>query len=63
MEGQQGAYGFSNLDDLLRSMQTGNMNGAKTPGNGGKNNGIIAQYGTDLTKLARQGKLDPMIRR
>lgn len=63
MEGQQGAYGFSNLDDLLRSMQTGNMNGAKTPGNGGKNNGIIAQYGTDLTKLARQGKLDPMIGR
>lgn len=63
MEGQQGAYGFGNLDDLLRSMQTGNMNGAKTPGNGGKNNGIIAQYGTDLTKLARQGKLDPMIGR
>ncbi|WP_395392177.1 ATP-dependent Clp protease ATP-binding subunit [Fructilactobacillus sanfranciscensis] len=63
MEGQQGAYGFSNLDDLLRSMQTGNMNGAKTPGNGGKNNGIIVQYGTDLTKLARQGKLDPMIGR
>ncbi len=60
MEGQQGAYGFGNIDDLLRSMQ---MNGPKNPGSNGKNNGIIAQYGTDLTKLARQGKLDPMIGR
>ncbi|WP_429971340.1 ATP-dependent Clp protease ATP-binding subunit [Fructilactobacillus sp. Tb1] len=63
MDGQQGAYGFGNLDDLLRSMQTGNMSGTKTPNNNGKNNSIIAQYGTDLTKLARQGKLDPMIGR
>ncbi|USS87231.1 ATP-dependent Clp protease ATP-binding subunit [Fructilactobacillus hinvesii] len=66
MEGQQGAYEFGNLDDLIRSMQGSNQNGAagsqgSNGGNGQK--GILATYGTDLTKLARAGKLDPVIGR
>ncbi|USS86367.1 ATP-dependent Clp protease ATP-binding subunit [Fructilactobacillus cliffordii] len=66
MEGQQGAYGFGNLDDLIRSMQGSNQNGATgTQGSNGNNDqkGILATYGTDLTKLARAGKLDPVIGR
>ncbi|USS90870.1 ATP-dependent Clp protease ATP-binding subunit [Fructilactobacillus carniphilus] len=66
MEGQQGAYGFGNLDDLIRSMQGSNQNGAtgtqSSNGNNGQK-GILATYGTDLTKLARAGKLDPVIGR
>ncbi|USS89432.1 ATP-dependent Clp protease ATP-binding subunit [Fructilactobacillus cliffordii] len=66
MEGQQGAYGFGNLDDLIRSMQGSNQNGATgMQGSNGNNDqkGILATYGTDLTKLARAGKLDPVIGR
>ncbi|USS92927.1 ATP-dependent Clp protease ATP-binding subunit [Fructilactobacillus ixorae] len=66
MEGQQGAYGFGNLDDLIRSMQGNNQNGAAgTQGSNGNHGqkGILATYGTDLTKLARTGNLDPVIGR
>ncbi|WP_413627044.1 ATP-dependent Clp protease ATP-binding subunit [Fructilactobacillus vespulae] len=64
MDGQQGAYGFGNLDDLIRSMQGGNMNGGNGKANdNGKKNTILDNYGTDLTALARKNKLDPMIGR
>ncbi|KRM91146.1 ATP-dependent Clp protease ATP-binding subunit [Fructilactobacillus florum] len=66
---EQGAYGFGNLDDFLRSIQGARMNegsGSQAAAKGNhnhNNNGILKTYGTDLTRLARAGKLDPVIGR
>ncbi|ANZ57981.1 ATP-dependent Clp protease ATP-binding subunit [Fructilactobacillus lindneri] len=63
MEGQQGAYGFGSLDDLLKSMQGGDSGSGnfQMPPQGPSS--ILKTYGTDLTKLARTGKLDPVVGR
>ncbi|KRK57050.1 ATP-dependent Clp protease ATP-binding subunit [Fructilactobacillus fructivorans] len=68
MEGQ-GSYGFGSLDDFLRAMQNGQVNDYQVPPQSGQGNGrngsksILSTYGTDLTKKAKAGKLDPVIGR
>ncbi len=73
----QDPFGFSNLDDIFRAMGGQNPNdanqfqqaqNAQQPqsqgGRGGRRgNGILAQYGVNLTDQARQGKIDPVIGR
>ena len=66
---------FSDFDDLFSALNgqnsnKNNQNGPMNRGNGsGSNNGnnrqnsILAQYGTDLTDLAKKGKIDPVIGR
>ena len=66
---------FSDFDDLFNALNgqnsnKNNQNGPMNRGNGsGGNNGnnrqnsILAQYGTDLTDLAKKGKIDPVIGR
>ncbi|MGX7033089.1 ATP-dependent Clp protease ATP-binding subunit [Pediococcus argentinicus] len=73
----QDPFGFGNLDDIFRAMQEGNVNQSQgnfnqsqqvpptqPGGNGGNNSGsLLGQYGLNLTDLARQGKIDPVIGR
>ena len=69
---------FSDFDDLFNALngqnsnQNNNLNNQNGPvnrGNGGNNgnnnrkNSILAQFGTDLTDLAKKGKIDPVIGR
>lgn len=71
-------FGFGNLDEIFRAMgqgtppDNGQMNFEQGPqtqmgGNGrGRNNGgkgLLAQFGINLTNLAKQGKVDPVIGR
>ncbi|GEO75006.1 ATP-dependent Clp protease ATP-binding subunit [Levilactobacillus namurensis] len=72
----QDPFGFGNLDDIFRAMQGGNSanqadyrqaanQGRPTQpaGNQGSGNGLLNQYGLNLTKLAKDGKIDPVIGR
>ncbi|BAP85252.1 ATP-dependent Clp protease ATP-binding protein [Paucilactobacillus hokkaidonensis JCM 18461] len=74
----QNPFGFGNLDDLLRSMQQGQGAGNEQPnqqafsnqtqaqngqGGGKGNGGLLAQFGTNLTEMAKAGKIDPVIGR
>ncbi|MCW3779405.1 ATP-dependent Clp protease ATP-binding subunit [Levilactobacillus namurensis] len=72
----QDPFGFGNLDDIFRAMQGGNSanqadyrqaanQGRPTQpaGNQGSGNGLLSQYGLNLTKLAKDGKIDPVIGR
>lgn len=74
----QNPFGFGNLDDLLRSMQQGqgagneqanqqafsNQAQAQNGQGGGKGNGgLLAQFGMNLTEMAKAGKIDPVIGR
>ncbi|WP_083195942.1 ATP-dependent Clp protease ATP-binding subunit [Pediococcus claussenii] len=71
----QDPFGFGNLDDIFRAMQNGNVeqpegfNQRQVPPTqgerGGGNNGgsLLAQYGLNMTDLAKQGKIDPVIGR
>lgn len=66
---------FSDFDDLFSALNgqnynKNNQNGPMNRGNGGRNNNgnnrqnsVLAQYGTDLTDLAKKGKIDPVIGR
>ncbi|QNQ80751.1 ATP-dependent Clp protease ATP-binding subunit [Lactobacillus sp. PV034] len=67
---------FSDFDDLFsalngqNSTQNNNQNGPINQGNGrtprnnqNRNNSILSQFGTDLTDLAKKGKIDPVIGR
>lgn len=67
-------FGFGSLEDFMNAMNnmqsqaTGangqNMNGQSQRQGGGRNRkGILGQYGINLTDLARQGKIDPVIGR
>ena len=69
-------FGFSNMEDFMNAMnnmqsQAANQNmggnrarGQRRDGNGGRNGkGLLGQYGINLTELARQGKIDPVIGR
>ncbi|APT18904.1 negative regulator of genetic competence clpc mecb [Amylolactobacillus amylotrophicus DSM 20534] len=70
-------FGFSSIDDLFNQLngaqQENNLNGQPTserPTQAGRNGGgnkrgnsILAQFGVDLTELARTGKIDPVIGR
>lgn len=67
--------GFENLDDFMRAMnnmaanQNANLNSdqdnrqRQTSGGGRKGKGLLGQYGINMTDLARQGKIDPVIGR
>ncbi|WP_125766843.1 ATP-dependent Clp protease ATP-binding subunit [Lapidilactobacillus wuchangensis] len=74
----QDPFGFSSLDDIFNAMgQQPNNNDAAfqqqqraqqaQPGQGGRGgrrgNGVLAQFGVNLTDQARQGKIDPVIGR
>ena len=70
-------FGFSNMEDFMNAMnnmqnQAANQGGMgasrargqRQGGNGGRNGkGLLSQYGINLTELARQGKIDPVIGR
>jgi ATP-dependent Clp protease ATP-binding subunit ClpE len=72
-------YGFSSFEDLFNAMNGGNAqpnNGFEQQGpqtqagagggnNGGRRggNGVLDQYGVDLTALAKKGQIDPVIGR
>lgn len=67
--------GFESLDDFMRAMnnmaanQNANLNNdqdnrqRQTSGGGRKGKGLLGQYGINMTDLARQGKIDPVIGR
>ncbi len=71
-------FGFGNMsiDDIFRQLN-GQMGNMQQPGNGqraaqssrgngnnnNKRNGLLGQYGINLTEEARKGKLDPIIGR
>lgn len=68
----QEPFNFNSLDDFFKAVnnqdaqmnsQTGNPRAQKR--GGGKNNGdgLLVQFGLNLTELARQGHLDPVIGR
>lgn len=73
---QKDPFGFGNLDDFFRQMsqQMNSSNNTQTPPTqtGGGNNqpprdnglqGILGEYGINMTKLAREGKIDPVVGR
>lgn len=72
----QNPFGFGNLDDLLKAMQgqggqqaagqeafTGQQTQAQGGQGGNRGNSLLAQFGVNLTDLAKQGKIDPVIGR
>lgn len=67
-------FGFGSLEDFMNAMNNmqsqaagangQNMNSQSQRQGGGRNGkGILGQYGINLTDLARQGKIDPVIGR
>ena len=65
-------FGFANLDDFMNAMnnmqsQAANNDGqAQNQRQGGGNRrgrGVLGQFGINMTELARQGKIDPVIGR
>ena len=67
-------FGFGSLEDFMNAMNNmqsqaagangQNINGQAQRQGGGRNGkGILGQYGINLTDLARQGKIDPVIGR
>ena len=68
---------FGDFDDLLNALNTSNneqnnsqerdprmqMGGGRRGGNNGGQKSLLDQYGTDLTDLAKKGKIDPVIGR
>ncbi len=71
-------FGFNSLDDIFRAMSQGNQpeqgqpqdqtpptQGGRTGGNrrGGQNQGVLAQFGVNLTDKAKNGEIDPVIGR
>lgn len=74
----QDPFGFGDFDNIFRSMQGQNGIPGNNPnanrqmpphqqmggGQGGRNGGsLLAQFGVDLTKEAKNGKIDPVIGR
>lgn len=73
----QDPFGFNNFDELFNAMQGANRpnrnqnlrqqagNGGQQPpqGNDGERGGVLGEYGIDLTQLAKDGKIDPIIGR
>lgn len=66
------AFGFGNLDDFMNALNNmqnqaanggGQAQGQRQGGNGQRGKGVLGQYGINMTDLARQGKIDPVIGR
>lgn len=67
---QQDSFGFGNLDEMFRAMNEqmaqaqGQQNTqAQKNNNGNKKRRLLDEFGINLTKQARDGKLDPVIGR
>ncbi|MBZ1513645.1 ATP-dependent Clp protease ATP-binding subunit [Leuconostoc mesenteroides] len=67
---QQDSFGFGNLDEMFRAMNEqmaqaqGQQNTqAQQNNNGNKKRRLLDEFGINLTKQARDGKLDPVIGR
>ncbi len=68
--GMENVFGFNNMQDFMNAMnnmQQNANNGAngQNQRSGGDRNGkgMLGQYGINMTELARQGKIDPVIGR
>ncbi|MFL2060664.1 ATP-dependent Clp protease ATP-binding subunit [Marinilactibacillus psychrotolerans] len=75
----QDPFGFGNFDDLFRAISQGNTqnpnqqtppnqafrgNGQQPPRNNASGRGgLLGEYGVDLTQMAKDGKIDPVIGR
>ncbi|MCT4396865.1 ATP-dependent Clp protease ATP-binding subunit [Periweissella beninensis] len=66
----QESFGFNSIDDIFRAMsgQSAQMNAnnkatQKQNGRNNNGNGLLSQYGLNLTEMARHGQLDPVIGR
>lgn len=64
------SFGFGDLDQLFRQAQQPNRGQQEPNGprpsqgqGGGRDGGLLGQYGVNLTSLARQGLVDPVIGR
>ncbi|WP_273716293.1 ATP-dependent Clp protease ATP-binding subunit [Leuconostoc mesenteroides] len=65
---QQDSFGFGNLDEMFRAMNEQMAQGqqntqAQKNNNGNKKRRLLDEFGINLTKQARDGKLDPVIGR
>lgn len=54
-------FGFGSLEDFMNAMN--NMQNQRQGGGRGNGKGLLAQFGINMTELARQGKIDPVIGR
>lgn len=73
--GMNNNFGFGSLEDFMNAMNnmqgqdannqgSANFNAQSNSNGGGKRNkGLLGQYGVNMTDLARQGKIDPVIGR
>lgn len=65
----QDPYGFGQLNDFFKQLAQQSMKQPQQPtmqaqqGGGGGNSSILVEYGENLTQLARDGKIDPVIGR
>lgn len=63
------AFGFANLDDFMNAMSNmqnqaaNNSQSQRQGGNNRRGKGVLGQFGINMTDLARQGKIDPVIGR
>lgn len=51
------------VNDLSKNMMRAPQNGTSEQGEGASDDAVLSQFGRDLTKLARDGKIDPVIGR
>lgn len=75
----QDPFGFGNFDDLFKALSQNNAgpqnpqtpptqqnfrgNGQQPPQNPNRRGGLLGEYGVDLTQMAKEGKIDPVIGR
>lgn len=75
----QDPFGFGGFEDLLRAMRNDSASGAgqqlppnqqgftgggnQPPRGSNRRGGLLGEYGVDLTQMARDGKIDPVIGR
>lgn len=76
-QNQSDPFGFNQFDDLFKALSQGRQPqhpsqtppGRQSPGNGsqpprgGNRGGLLGEYGVDLTQMAKEGKIDPVIGR
>lgn len=70
---QPDPFGFNQFDDFFKALSQGatqsppgqqNFNGNNQPPHqGGNRGGLLGEYGVDLTLMAKEGKIDPVIGR
>lgn len=71
--GMNNGFGFSNMEDFMNALNSMGMQGqaagaagaaqGQRQGGGRNGKGILGQFGINMTDLARQGKIDPVIGR